>query len=97
MLQDLIQRIKGFELIKIQLSEKNFKYRVKYIDPARSLENYSYTDVPRCFSSKLDMSLFSPDKLKSYDGTPSNENVVTCQSESSVLALNEQLKIAIQL
>lgn len=97
MLADLIQRIKAYELIKIQLSEKNFKYRVKYIDPARSLDEYSYTDIPRCFAGKLDMNLFSADKLKTFNGTPDNTGVITCQSESSVIALNEQLKIAIQL
>lgn len=97
MIADLIQKIKGFELIKIQLSEKNFKYRVKYIDPSRSIDEYSYTDIPRCFAGKLDMSLFSADKLKSFNGNPDNTNVITCQSEASVLALNEQLKIAVQL
>ena len=97
MLADLIQKIKAYELYKIQLSEKNFMYRLKYIDPSRSLEEYSYTDIPRCFSGKLDMNLFSADKLKSFDGTPDNKGVIMCQSEASVLALNEQLKIAVQL
>ena len=97
MVQELIQKIKGYDITKIMLSETNFKYRVKYIDPRKSLEEYSYIDIPRCFSANLDMSLFPQEKRKVVNKAPDNGYVASCQSASSVLALNEQLKIAIQL
>lgn len=97
MVKDLIERIKNFELTKMQISERRFTYRLKYIDPSRSIDEYSYTDIPGYLASNLDLSLFSPDKLKLVQGEQKLDGVVTCQSAASVAVLNEKLRLAIQL